>query len=155
MNRIIMPIFIFVLGVVIGFVLSPVIHRANDVQIANTDNSYEAVKLHSNEGNYITWGIKEKNSTDNVWTYIVPRWFSKYFGVQLFWCNDSRDFIIHDGDTGIHLFVYDASDRTWRGSYYLKDHTIDGKTELFYWEGSSPVAPYARTNLPEEIDKLI
>ena len=146
---------IFIVGAIAGFALKALIYPKHDIVQSSFDHTYEAVRLHSDEGKYITWGIKETDVTANTWTYITPEWFSKFFGVEFFWCNHNQDYIIYDGDTGMHLYIFDSITQTWSGAYYLKEYTIDGITELYYWSGNRPIGPYIRSNIPEKVLELV
>ena len=117
-----------------------------------SQGSFEAIQLHSDEGHYITFAIKKKTN-NQTWDYVVPQWFSKYFGVNLFWCNDCYDFVIYSGDTGNHLYIYDSLTKTWHDGYYIRPYDNNGESSLFIWKQSdpNPIEPYPIERIPEEV----
>ena len=112
---------------------------------------YESVKLHTDDGHYITWAIKKWDSYDFSWEYVTPEWFSNHFGVRFFWCKDSYDFIIYSGDTGNHLYKYLPTKKTWEGAYYLKTVYEGGQDILYIWDHGTPIEAYSITKIPDEL----
>ena len=107
---------------------------------------YECVELHSNGGSYISYAIKPAFDTDSVWSYVVPRWFPKYFKNKFMWCANSYDFVIYSSDTGLHLYLFDSAGKTWKGDFYLK--YVDG--QLYYCDQRGIVGEYSQNALPTE-----
>jgi len=147
MKRIIFAISIAIIGITIGFTIA---YHSHYDQITN-NSYYSAIKLHSDEGHYITFAIKKRTRPEPSWDFVIPEWYSKYFGVQLFWCKNSNDFFVISGDTGLHLYVYDSLEKTWKGDYYIKEYMEKGSPVLFYWDKGIPIAPYPIGNIPDEV----
>lgn len=116
---------------------------------------FDAIELHSEEGNFITYAIKETNSYHAKWKFVVPQWFSKYFGCQFYWCNDADDFIILSADTGLHLYLYDPASETWQGDYYLRTYAQDDSMALFYWDQGKPINPFPPEKVPIEVTEYL
>ena len=126
-------------------------HR--DKSISN--GRFEAIELHSEEGNYISYAIKLASSYHTTWEFVVPQWFSKYFDCHFYWCANSNDFIILSSDTGLHLYIFDFDTETWHGDYYLKAYVVEDNVGLYYWDRGSPIATYSPDSLPNEVVEYI